>query len=117
LGGFGVENFFVKDNRFYEQRLYFTVPRKDKLLSITFETFRDKVEPGSSEKWKIKISGEKAEATVAETLLSMYDASLDQFQNYQWLIPSFWPRYFGLSANLGIQRKFFNNRCLSENLE
>ena len=43
-------------------------------LPIELITFRDKLEPGASEEWKIKISTQDSNA---EVLTSMYDASLD----------------------------------------
>ena len=54
-GGFGVFQFFVKDNRFYTTTWNVTVPWSNKQLDITFETYRDKTLPGSEEKWKVKI--------------------------------------------------------------
>lgn len=48
-------------------------------LKIELTTFRDKVEPGSKEKWSIKISGRNNEKVVAEVLANMYDKSLDKF--------------------------------------
>ncbi|MEO8770331.1 MAG: alpha-2-macroglobulin family protein, partial [Ferruginibacter sp.] len=53
-------------------------------LKISYETFRDKLLPGSKEKFKIKIQGDKSEKVAAETLINMYDASLDQFQPHSW---------------------------------
>lgn len=48
-------------------------------LKIELTTFRDKVEPGSKEKWSVKISGKNNEKVVAEVLANMYDKSLDKF--------------------------------------
>ena len=79
-GGFGVNQFFVKDNRFYVVSNTIYVPWSNKELNISFDTYRDKTLPGSEEKWKVKISGKKGEKVAAEMLASMYDASLDQFK-------------------------------------
>ena len=54
-GGFGVSQFFVKDNRIYSNSWNVMVPWTNKQLDITFETYRDKTLPGSEEKWKVKI--------------------------------------------------------------
>ncbi|MGN7863328.1 alpha-2-macroglobulin family protein [Chryseobacterium sp. 22458] len=48
-------------------------------LKIELTTFRDKVQPGSKEKWSIRISGRNKEKVVAEVLANMYDKSLDKF--------------------------------------
>ncbi len=92
-GGFGITQFFVKDNRFYVNNILINVPWNNKELSVSLSTFRDKTEPGSNEKWEVKISGSKGEKVAAEMLASMYDASLDQFKPHAWRIPGIWPKY------------------------
>ncbi|MGN6436794.1 MAG: alpha-2-macroglobulin family protein [Agriterribacter sp.] len=93
-GGFGVTQFFVKDNRFYTSYNTINVPWTNKELAIQFSTFRDKLQPGSQEKWEVKISGSKGEKVAAEMLASMYDASLDQFKPHNWTTPGIWPTYY-----------------------
>lgn len=93
-GGFGVAQFFVKHNRFYSNSDVINVPWSNKELSIQFSTFRDKMQPGSQEKWEIKITGNKGEKVAAEMLASMYDASLDQFKPHSWNTPYLWPSYY-----------------------
>jgi Large extracellular alpha-helical protein len=97
-GGFGVFSFFVKDNRFYSTAWNVAVPWTNKQLDITYETFRNKILPGSEEKWKVKITGEKGQKIAAEMLASMYDASLDQFKPHTWSIPSIWPNYYSYNG-------------------
>src|SRR5262249_51352258 len=96
-GGYGVNYFFVKNNRFYQFTDIIKVPWTNKELKIEYATFRDKTLPGSEEKWKLKISGYKNEKVAAEMLASMYDASLDQFKPHNWHDPSFWPTYSNYS--------------------
>ncbi|HMG67083.1 MAG TPA: alpha-2-macroglobulin family protein, partial [Chitinophagaceae bacterium] len=92
-GGYGVSYFFVKNNRSYVYNDVIQVPWTNKELNVEYATFRDKVLPGSEEKWKIKISGYKNEKIAGEMLASMYDASLDQFKPHSWFTPSIWPYY------------------------
>ncbi|HEU4861873.1 MAG TPA: alpha-2-macroglobulin family protein, partial [Chitinophagaceae bacterium] len=87
----GVHFFFVKNNRFYEYTDIIKVPWTNKDLTVEYATFRDKTLPGSTEKWKVKISGFKREKVAAEMLASMYDASLDQFKMHSWDAPNIWP--------------------------
>ncbi len=114
-GGINVNYIFVQHNRIYTGAQNFAVPWSNKELKISYETFRDKMEPGSAEKWKIKITGDKAEKVTAETLISMYDASLDQFKPHTWgSFNSLWPlnnSYFNWSGNT------FNDVVSSENDE
>ncbi len=93
-GGFGVSQFFVKDNRVYSYRWNVAVPWTNKQLDITYATFRDKTLPGSEEKRKVKISGYKGQKAAAEMLASMYDASLDQFKPHSWSALNIWPNYY-----------------------
>lgn len=91
-GGINMNYAFVQHNRFYTGSESFAVPWSNKELNISYETFRDKLQPGSEEKWNIKITGNKAEKVAAETLISMYDASLDQFKKHEWnSLSSLWP--------------------------
>lgn len=83
-GGIYLNTVFVQHNRVYNNNTYVSIPWTNKELNISYETFRDKLLPGSEETWKLKISGNKAEKVAAETLVSMYDASLDQFQKNTW---------------------------------
>ena len=102
-GGYGVNFFFVKDNRFYQFGDIIQVPWTNKELHIEYATFRDKTLPGSEEKWKVKITGYKNEKLAAEMLASMYDASLDQFKPHEWNKPGIWPVYARLFAWSGSQ--------------
>ncbi|MEO6488887.1 MAG: alpha-2-macroglobulin family protein [Ferruginibacter sp.] len=91
-GGMNMNYAFVKYNRAYIGSQFLNVPWSNKDLSISYETFRDKLLPGSEEKWKLKISGYKKEKVAAEALISMYDASLDQFKPHNWVsLKSLWP--------------------------
>jgi hypothetical protein len=93
-GGFGIHIVFVKYNRIFSDYIRIEVPFTDKELTIGYETFRDKTIPGSAEKWKLKISGNKGDKVAAEVLTGMYDASLDQFNPHAFNKPEIWPSYF-----------------------
>ena len=91
-GGINIAYVFVKNNRVYSGSNTIQIPWSNKKLHIRYETFREKLLPGSEEKWKIKISGEKADKVAAEALISMYDASLDQFKPHSWnSLINLWP--------------------------
>lgn len=83
-GGYAVSRIMVYNNREYIQSYTISVPWTNKDLSISYETFRDKLKPGDNETWTVKISGAKGEQIAAEMLAGMYDASLDQFAPHQW---------------------------------
>ncbi|MBE0570357.1 MAG: hypothetical protein IH618_02340 [Ignavibacteriaceae bacterium] len=90
-----------------------SVPWTNKQLNISFETFRSKLLPGSSEEWKLKISGPNGDAVAAELLASMYDASLDVFAANYWgfnVHPYFYSRYNWTTDNnfRSISSNFYN---------
>lgn len=91
-GGIILSFGFVKHNRFFSYTSELDVPWTNKELRIEYLSVRDKTLPGSAEKWKIKISGSRADRVAAELLAGMYDASLDQFAPHQWNVPGLWPR-------------------------
>jgi uncharacterized protein YfaS (alpha-2-macroglobulin family) len=91
--GFGIEIAFIKHNRVYTDNVMFMIAN-NKELNIAYETFRDKTQPGSEEKWKVKINRFKGDKVAAEMLTAMYDASLDQFEEHKWNTPSPWAYLF-----------------------
>ena len=72
------------NNENYTLTKVISVPWTNKHLNISFETFRNKILPGSKEEWKLKITGPNGDALAAELLASMYDASLDAFAANYW---------------------------------
>lgn len=97
----------VKNNAFYQLNESVQVPFTNKMLDISFSTYRDKTLPGSLEKWKVKITGHKKDQVAAELLTSMYDASLDQFNPHSWRVPAIWSKsskriYFNERINFSI---------------
>ena len=91
-GNFAVQLFFVKNNRSYSAGEVIQVPYENKKLHIEFATFRDKLQPGEEEEWRITIKDKSGDAVAAELLASMYDSSLDAFAAHTW-------RFFPWSNN------------------
>ncbi len=82
-----------------------------KPLRVEIVTFRDKIQPGSKEKWSVKILGEDKEKVTAEVLANMYDKSLDQFavNSYQW--QPLYDRPYWISQyaiNEGLSQKYYS---------
>jgi len=92
LGGIGFSLTTVKHNRFYSTTKLIDVPYTGKELEVSYESFRDKLEPGSKETWTVHVQAKKNEHRIKEVLANMYDASLDQITNHNWpAIKSLWP--------------------------
>lgn len=83
-GGLTARVTYVRENRLYSETRQISVPWKNKELTLQWERFRNKLEPGVQEKWALKITGPDAQAAKAELLAAMYDASLDAFTTHQW---------------------------------
>jgi len=83
-GNIAVHSTFIKDNRLYVQSFVVTVPYTNKELDISFASFRDKLQPGAQEQWKILIKGKTADKVAAEMVATLYDASLDEFRANSW---------------------------------
>jgi len=84
-GGIVLHGVTVLNNRIYGPgQIRMEVPWTNKDLTISYETFRDKLAPGQREEWRIKISGSKKDRVAAEMVAAMYDASLDQFRPHEW---------------------------------
>jgi len=88
-GNFFVNFIFIKHNRVFLFNDTVYVPWDNKDLKISFETFRDKLAPGETEEWKLKISGNKKDKLMAEMVATLYDASLDAFKANNWWISLF----------------------------
>ena len=83
-GGFTVRTTFVRENRAYIHSQHVDVPWSNKQLQIEWEHMVSKLEPGAQETWSAIIRGANAEATVAEMVATMYDASLDAYRRHNW---------------------------------
>lgn len=76
-GNVFVSLFTVCDNREYANKQTINVPFSNKKLDVEFITFRDKIEPGKKEQWKLKIKNVDGNPVDAEVLATLYDRSLD----------------------------------------
>ncbi|MFA5195191.1 MAG: alpha-2-macroglobulin family protein, partial [Bacteroidales bacterium] len=105
-GNFAVHFTFICQSRVFQHDVNIEVPYTNKELDISFETFRNKLQPGQTEEWKIKIKGKNGEKVAAEMLAAMYDASLDAYRANYWALNIYnyyymqrsWEAYHGFST-------------------
>ena len=83
-GGVQVSFTGINNNRVISERKTISVPYTNKNLNLTVGTYRNKVQPGSKEKWTMTVTGSKGEKLTSELLAGMYDQSLDQFKTQGW---------------------------------
>ncbi len=85
-GNLMVHLMLVKDNRCWKYDHTITVPYTNMQLELEFETFRDKLQPGQKEEWRMTVKGMKGDKVAAEILAAMYDASLDAYRANYWYL-------------------------------
>ena len=83
-GGLSLQYLLVRDNRVYTTTATIAVPWTNKDLELSWETHRDKVQPGAAESWTLTVRGAKKDKVAAELAAVLYDASLDAFLPHQW---------------------------------
>jgi len=103
-GNFTVHLTFFKNNEVFTHSQLISVPYTNKELDIEFETFRNKLQPGEKEEWKLKIKGKKGEKVAAEMVAALYDASLDAFAPNAWYFDIY--NYF--YSSMGWNADMFN---------
>jgi len=82
--GFAVQFTMVHQGTIYNSMQQVTIADPQKELNIRFLTFRDKLQPGEKESWKLQISNNKGEKQMAEMVATLYDASLDNLKQMNW---------------------------------
>jgi len=83
-GGLSVRTTMVRENRAYMNTRKIEVPWSNKKLTVEWEHFVSMLAPAAKETWTAIVRGPDAEKTAAEMVATLYDASLDAFQNHAW---------------------------------
>ena len=84
-GGFTLRTTFVRENRAYLESRHIDVPWSNKELTLKWERFVSKLEPGRKETYTLKVSGRNASKAASEMVAAMYDASLDAYLPHNWV--------------------------------
>ncbi|HEX9799492.1 MAG TPA: alpha-2-macroglobulin family protein [Thermoanaerobaculia bacterium] len=94
-GGLGARATLVADHQVVARQASVEVPWSDKELTVELASFRDRMEPGASETFRVLVKGPDGAplgAGAAELLASMYDRSLDLFRPHSApLGDAIWP--------------------------
>jgi 5-hydroxyisourate hydrolase-like protein (transthyretin family) len=76
--GVNVQFCFVKNGQVYQQSVRLTKKQPEKWLKAKWQVFRDKLQPGKKEEWRLTLTTPQGKPAHAEMLATMYDASLDK---------------------------------------
>ncbi|MFA5404876.1 MAG: alpha-2-macroglobulin family protein, partial [Ignavibacteria bacterium] len=90
-GNIAIHYTYIVNNRGYSNQQIIEVPNTNKMLDITFETFRNKLQAGENEEWRLKIKGKYGDKVAAEMVATLYDASLDAFKPNNWGLNLYYP--------------------------
>jgi len=101
-GGFSAALSLLRDHQHIRLQQSIFVPWDDRKLKLEFSTFRDRLHPGESEKFRIRVTsadGKNLAPKTAEILAYMYDRSLDIFAPHLPPdISSLYPRLTGAAG-------------------
>lgn len=75
----------VRDNRLYTHKVTVEVATLPAPLVLSIATFRDKLQPGQKETWRVTIHNTTGKPVNAELLASLYDKSLDVFRPHSFM--------------------------------
>lgn len=104
-GTFAVQFTMTQNGVNYNSQQVVTIVNETKQLDIKFLSFRNKLEPGEKETWKLKISNKAGEKQMAELVATLYDASLDELKPMNWQsIYNDYYNYYAFNWNSGLNR-------------
>lgn len=75
---------FVKDGKSHLESQSMRLALPDKTLRWEWTSFRDRVHPGDSETWTLRITRPDGTPAPAQLMATIYDASLDALQSHYW---------------------------------
>ena len=102
-----VQFFLISEGKVANKVIEFDKKSPETKFPVKLAVFRNKVQPGSSERWTITLPSEKA----TEVLATMYDASLDQIKGHAWVFSPAYHRYFNMPGF--VPQKSFSPSCYS----
>ncbi|MGI4733756.1 MAG: MG2 domain-containing protein [Janthinobacterium lividum] len=95
----------VRDNHLYSHQATVQVAAPEPPLQLAISTFRNRLQPGQQETWRISIRQANGRPAEAELLATLYDQSLDLFKEHRWPPLAMNERYqeaqFGWQGNFG----------------
>jgi hypothetical protein len=94
LGPLYIHTTQVRDGRLYRHDATVQVAEQPQPLQVSIATFRDKLQPGQKETWRVTIRQANGKAAEAELLATLYDQSLDVFRPHSFMGLEFGQGYY-----------------------
>ena len=79
----GVSAWLIHEGNYEEGRLHFRLEQPDTRLAMRWDTFRDQLQPGQKEQWRLTLTRPDGTPASANVMVGMYDASLDALSSYE----------------------------------
>ncbi|WP_207532465.1 alpha-2-macroglobulin family protein [Desertivirga arenae] len=114
---FNVQFLAVVDNTVLTWQKEFHMQAQRQNLNVKLLTYRNKVEPGAKENWRLSVSKQRGGISDSEVLVSMYDSSLDGLKKTGgWTQPFLQPVYnsFYYQWNTSDFQSLFSSNALDE---
>jgi len=94
----------VREGRLYRHEATVQVAERPQPLRLSIATFRDRLQPGQKETWRVTIHQANGRPAEAELLATLYDQSLDIFRKHSFMGLDFGGDYY--PARFGWQGDF-----------
>ncbi|AMR28687.1 hypothetical protein A0257_17320 [Hymenobacter psoromatis] len=95
----------VRANRLYRHDATIRVAERPQALRLSLATFRDRLQPGQRETWRLTIQQANGQPADAELLATLYDQSLDAFRPHSFeklaFNSGYYPARFGWQGEFG----------------
>ena len=75
---------WVKQGKCFTHSMTIKRPLPDKRLTLSWQTFRDRLTPGQQEEWTLTVNKPDGTPADAQLMATLYDKSLDQIVTHQW---------------------------------
>lgn len=75
---------WIRNGKFYSHSHTITRPLPDNTLKLNWTTFRNKLEPGQKEEWKLSVTDKEGKPANANVMAVLYDKSLDAIKAPSW---------------------------------
>ena len=79
--------YFVKGLSVYHYQCDLKGSHPSKSLRMEWVSFRDRLQPGREETWRLKVSDAEGRPVKAQVMAVLYDASLDDLRHHDWGLP------------------------------
>ncbi|WP_460502778.1 alpha-2-macroglobulin family protein, partial [Hymenobacter agri] len=94
LGPLYIHTTQVRDGRLYRHDATVQVAEQPQPLQVSVATFRDRLQPGQKETWRVSIRRDNGQPAEAELLAILYDQSLDIFRPHSFMGLDFGQGYY-----------------------